>query len=57
MVKKPAKTTPTTPMTREQKSKLVITRELNRAEGTMNTHDQHDSRIARDGGSMRRLRS
>lgn len=56
MGNKPKKTTPTTKMTSAQAKKLAQTRVNNHIEGTMDAADQKDTRMARDGGTNRRLR-
>lgn len=57
MAKKPAKTTPTEKLTPKQAAKLKQTKLVNRVEAQADTADRHDSRMARDGGTGRRLRS
>lgn len=53
---KPPKTTPTTKLTPKQAQKLTQTKQINRAEGTMDSADGRDTRMSRDGGTGRRLR-
>lgn len=57
MAKKPAKVTPTTKLTPKQAAKLKQTKLVNRVEAQADTADRYDSRMARDGGTGRRLRS
>ncbi len=56
MVKKPAKTTPTSKMTKQQARNLAVNKAVDKYEGDLDRKQGRDTRMSRDGGTNRRLK-